>query len=38
MDGLRTDNCPDGFSEYWFERYWGCDEEEDEEEEEDDDE
>lgn len=37
MDGLRTDNYPDGFSEYWFERYWGCDEEEDEEEEEEED-
>lgn len=26
MDGLRTDNYPDGFSERAFEEYWGdCD-------------
>lgn len=23
MDGLRTDNYPDGFSESDFEAYWG---------------
>ena len=27
--GLRTDNYPDGFSEYWFERYWGDPEDDD---------
>ena len=25
MDGLRTDNYPDGFSEADFEAYWGDD-------------
>lgn len=37
MDGLRTDNYPDGWSEAAFSDYWDYEDEEEEEEEEEDD-